>query len=101
MTIVAAGTSMPELVISLVAVLKKNHGISAGNLIGSNIFNTLGVLGLAVTINPLSVDSAGLISTILLITTYTYCYLVYVDRQKSYQDRRDNHTFNIFGNLWL
>ena len=67
MTIVAAGTSMPELVISLVAVLKKNHGISAGNLIGSNIFNTLGVLGLAVTINPLSVDSAGLISTILLI----------------------------------
>ena len=67
MTIVAAGTSMPEFVISLVAVLKKNHGISAGNLIGSNIFNTLGVLGLAVTINPLTVDSAGLTSTILLL----------------------------------
>ncbi len=67
MTIVAAGTSMPEFVISLVAVLKKNHGISAGNLIGSNIFNTLGVLGLAVWINPLTVDSAGLTSTILLI----------------------------------
>ena len=67
MTVVAAGTSMPELVVSLAAVLKKNHGISVGNLIGSNIFNTLGVLGLAVSINPMSVDKIGLDTTILLL----------------------------------
>lgn len=70
-TIVAAGTSMPELVISLVALIKKHHGISAGNLIGSNLFNTLGVLGLAGAIQrpsqPLSVDPAALWSILLLI----------------------------------
>ncbi len=67
MTVVAAGTSMPELVVSLAAVIKKNHGISVGNLIGSNIFNTLGVLGLAVAINPMAIDKDGLTSTILLL----------------------------------
>lgn len=46
-TIVAAGTSAPELVVSLVAALRKSLDISVGNLIGSCTFNTLGVLGLA------------------------------------------------------
>jgi len=57
LTVVAAGTSMPEFAISLIAIIKKFHGISAGNLIGSNIFNTLGVLGVAGAIQPLKVDS--------------------------------------------
>ncbi|WP_448594630.1 sodium:calcium antiporter [Thermoflexus hugenholtzii] len=55
-TIVAAGTSAPEFATSLVAVLRGRHGISAGNLIGSDIFNLLGVLGLAATIRPMTVD---------------------------------------------
>jgi cation:H+ antiporter len=55
-TIVAAGTSAPELVTSLTAVAKKRYGISAGNIIGSNIFNVLGVLGLAGCINPMAVN---------------------------------------------
>lgn len=55
-TIVAAGTSAPEMATSLVAVLKNKHGISAGNLIGSDIFNILGVLGLACILNPLDID---------------------------------------------
>jgi cation:H+ antiporter len=57
-TIVAAGTSAPEFATSLVAVLRGRHGISAGNLIGSDIFNLLGVLGLAATIRPMTVDSS-------------------------------------------
>ena len=67
MTIVAAGTSLPEFVTSLTAVVKKHHGISAGNLIGSNIFNTLGVLGIAGAISPLSVDASAHLSIALLI----------------------------------
>jgi cation:H+ antiporter len=58
-TIVAAGTSAPELATSLVAVRHGRHGISAGNLVGSTIFNLLGVLGLAAIIRPLNVDPAA------------------------------------------
>jgi len=67
LTVVAAGTSMPEFVISLVALVKKHHGMSAGNLIGSNIFNTLGVLGVAGVIRPLSIDPSAVTSMYLLI----------------------------------
>lgn len=56
-TIVAAGTSAPEMATSLVASLKGKHGLSAGNLIGSDIFNLLGVLGVAAIIKPLTVAS--------------------------------------------
>jgi len=70
-TVVAAGTSVPEFVISLVALIKKHHGISAGNLIGSNIFNTLGVLGVAGAIqlpsHPLIVEPSALWSVLMLI----------------------------------
>ena len=55
-TIVAAGTSAPEFATSIAAALKGRHGIAVGNLIGSDLFNLLGVLGLAGIINasPLS-----------------------------------------------
>ncbi len=54
-TIVAAGTSAPEFATSLVAAIKGRHGISAGNLIGSDLFNIMGVLGLAAILRPLHV----------------------------------------------
>lgn len=55
-TIVAAGTSAPEFATSLVAALRGHHGISVGNLIGSDIFNLFGVLGLAAILRDLPVD---------------------------------------------
>jgi cation:H+ antiporter len=58
-TIVAAGTSAPEFAVSLAAALKGRYSISAGNLIGSDLFNLLGVLGLAGTLRPLTIDAAG------------------------------------------
>lgn len=61
-TIVAAGTSVPEFAVSMAGLIKKHHGISAGNLIGSNLFNTLGVLGMAAAIRPLEVESSALVS---------------------------------------
>ena len=66
-TIVAAGTSAPEVVTSLTAAFKGHHGISAGGLIGSDLFNLLGVLGVAAMINPLTIASAGQSSVYVLI----------------------------------
>ncbi len=67
-TIVAAGTSTPELATSLTAVIKGRHGISIGNLIGSDIFNLLGVLGVAALINPhMVIDSSAYMSLNVLI----------------------------------
>lgn len=56
LTIVAIGTSLPELASSLIAVRKGEHDIALGNVIGSNFFNTLAVVGIAAAINPLDVD---------------------------------------------
>ena len=61
-TIVSVGTSIPELAASVVAILKKEKAISLGNLIGSNIFNILAVLGITSIITPLSVSDEGLLT---------------------------------------
>jgi len=53
LTIVAAGTSLPELATSVVAVLKKNSDIAVGNIVGSNIFNIFFILGISSLIAPL------------------------------------------------
>ena len=55
-TIVAAGTSAPEFATSLTAAMKGRHNIAVGNLIGSDLFNLLGVLGLAGMINPATIE---------------------------------------------
>jgi cation:H+ antiporter len=54
LTIVAAGTSVPELAASIVAAMKKEPDIALGNVIGSNIFNILGILGIASMVAPLT-----------------------------------------------
>jgi cation:H+ antiporter len=56
LTIVAAGTSLPELATSIVAALKKNNDIAVGNIIGSNIFNIMLILGASSVIRPVSYD---------------------------------------------
>ena len=66
-TIVAAGTSAPELATSLTAAFKEKHGMAIGNLIGSDLFNLLGVLGLAGIINPTIIQPDIHSSIIVLI----------------------------------
>ena len=58
LTVVAVGTSLPELVACIVAVLRKHGDIALGNVVGSNIYNILGVLGATAVIEPLSVAPA-------------------------------------------
>jgi len=65
-TIVAGGTSVPELATGLASVLKGRYGITAGNLIGSDIFNMLGVLGLAGMLRTMEVDMAARVSLVSL-----------------------------------
>lgn len=61
-TMVAVGTSVPELAASVIAALKKEKSISVGNLIGSNIFNIGSVLGITAMISPITVDSAEILT---------------------------------------
>lgn len=67
LTIVAAGTSLPELATSVVAALKKNSGMAIGNVIGSNIFNSFFVLGCASTITPLSMGGINNIDLLTMV----------------------------------
>lgn len=58
LTVVAVGTSLPELATSLVAALRGHSDVAIGNVVGSNIFNVLGILGLVALVHP--IDAAGL-----------------------------------------
>jgi len=60
-TLVSVGTSIPELAASLVAVVKRENAISIGNLLGSNLFNILAVLGITSLIHPLKVVDQALL----------------------------------------
>ncbi len=61
-TVVSVGTSIPELAASIIAVLKKEKAISLGNLLGSNVFNILAVLGITSMITPITVKDQGLLT---------------------------------------
>ena len=67
LTIVAVGTSLPEFVTSIVAIKKGETEIAIGNVIGSNIFNILLVLGLASLINPIGLSTVALIDIVFMI----------------------------------
>lgn len=67
LTIVAAGTSIPELATSIAAVIKGNNEIALGNVIGSNIFNIFLILGLSATIRPIVYPTILNVDVILLI----------------------------------
>lgn len=69
LTIVAVGTSLPELVTSVVAAMKKENDIAVGNVIGSNIFNVLLILGTTSVIKPLAINSAVMIDLVILLGT--------------------------------
>ena len=74
LTIVAIGTSLPELVTSVVASRKGESGLALGNAIGSNIFNILFILGMSSTLMPIPVVSENITDTLVLIGI---CVLIY------------------------
>lgn len=69
LTIVAIGTSLPELVTSIVATRKGDSGLALGNAIGSNIFNILFILGMSAAIYPLNVLNESIIDCVILLVS--------------------------------
>lgn len=81
-TIVGAGTSTPELATSIVAVAKGRHGISAGNLIGSDLFNILGILGIASILQTLQIEQRDINSMIYMVFTLAILLLIMRNKWK-------------------
>ncbi len=77
LTVVAIGTSLPELASSLIATRKGEHDIAIGNVIGSNLFNTLAVVGIAGTIHPMAVEPEVFSRDILVMSALTLALFVF------------------------
>ena len=75
LTIIAIGTSLPELVTSITATRKGDSGLALGNAIGSNLFNILFILGMSATICPLNVLSGSIIDCIILLVSAVILYV--------------------------
>lgn len=76
LTVVALGTSLPELVTSVVASRKGENGLALGNVIGSNIFNVLMVLGLSAAVSPIRVNTFAVIDATCLVVFSAIAWLL-------------------------
>ena len=76
LTLVAGGTSLPELATSITAALKKNSGIAIGNVIGSNLFNIFFVLGCSASVSPLPMGNINNVDVAVLIGSSLLFWLV-------------------------
>lgn len=84
LTIVAAGTSLPELATSVTAALKGKTGIAIGNVIGSNIFNIFLVLGCSATVRELPFGSVGLVDLLVLtVSSFLFWIFGYVYKERT------------------
>jgi cation:H+ antiporter len=90
LTIVAFGTSLPELATSVVAASKKEMDISIGNLVGSNVFNILCVLGVASLVMPIPIDRGFVESGLVIdyLVMMFVCVLTWLMMRKSYMVSR-------------
>ncbi len=76
LTVVALGTSLPELASSIVAARRGEHDLALGNVLGSNLFNTLAVVGIAGTIHPMVIDHGVLARDIVVMAVLTVSLFV-------------------------
>lgn len=96
LTVIAIGTSLPELASSLMAVKKGEHDIALGNVIGSNLFNTLMVVGIAGLISPTNVDAEILTRDIVVMAGLTVLLFIF-----AYGFRRPGRINRIEGGVLL
>ena len=82
LTIVAGGTSLPELVSSIIAVTKNKGQMALGNIVGSNIFNILLILGVSSAIHPIAVNAACVWDMYILIAIGILTYVFGLSRKK-------------------
>lgn len=82
LTIVAVGTSLPELVTSIVATKKGDSGLALGNAIGSNLFNILFILGFSAIISPLHVLNESIIDCVILLVSSMILFIFAKTKQQ-------------------
>lgn len=82
LTIVAVGTSLPELVTSIVATKKGDSGLALGNAIGSNLFNILFILGFSAIISPLHVLNESIIDCVILLVSSVILFIFAKTKQQ-------------------
>lgn len=87
LTIIAAGTSLPELMTSVVAALKKNSDIAIGNIIGSNIFNILLILSVSSLVNPINFSAIFNMDIYLLLGGTIFLFVAMFTGKKKRLDR--------------
>ena len=92
-TIVAVGTSLPELVTAIIAASKKNPQLALGNVIGSNLFNLMFILGTASTVKPLYFQSINIIDYAVMVVAAVLLYVVVFTFKKNKFDRIEGVIF--------
>lgn len=92
-TIVAVGTSLPELITCVVAATRGNTQLALGNVLGSNIFNILMILGIAATISPLHIVSIMPADLVVMLASAIMCYIVVFTFGKHRFDRIEGIIF--------
>ena len=92
-TIVAVGTSLPELITAITAALKHNPELALGNVLGSNVFNILMILGVASTIKPLTLQSFNIIDYLVVLVGAVLTYVVVFTFGKRKFDRIEGVIF--------
>lgn len=93
LTVVAIGTSLPELVTSVVAALKKQSDISIGNVVGSNIFNLFWILGISAIIKPVPVVTSSLFDIGFLVAISTILFVLIFAGKKYHLTWWEGSTF--------
>lgn len=96
LTIVALGTSLPELVTSMVAAGKGENDLAVGNVVGSNIFNILLILGVSSVITPIRLDVTAVYDTLILIAASLIVYVAAISKREI---RRSEGTFFLIAYL--
>lgn len=88
-TVLAMGTSLPELVTSLVAVAKHRGGMALGNILGSNIFNLLLILGVSAALSPMSFASVNLTDAAAMVLSVVLVWAAVYTGRRNVLDRLD------------
>ena len=101
LTIVAVGTSLPELATSAAAAYKKKADIAVGNIVGSNIFNILFVLGISSLIKPLPFEDSSNVDIAVVIFASLLLFISMFTWKKHSLDRREGTVFLVFYLLYL
>ncbi len=93
LTVVAVGTSLPELVTSVIAACRGQADLAVGNIVGSNIFNLLWVLGVSMLIRPLPFDVVSNVGLVAVLAATALLLFAVASGKPSAIDRREGGVF--------